>query len=100
MSEIIEKTYNLLDTLDNSVLIKNLTYHKNKIINNSDILSLVKKYNFEENIDKKISIKKELYKYKDYKEYQKYYNELSLIILKINQKYAEYTNTKEHNCHN
>ena len=26
------------------------------------------------------------------------YNELSLIVLKINKKYAEYTNTKEGHC--
>jgi len=31
MSEIIEKTYNLLDVLDNSEVIKNLTYYKNKL---------------------------------------------------------------------
>ena len=27
------------------------------------------------------------------------YNELNYIILKINKKYAEYTNTKEKSCH-
>ena len=38
MSEIIEKTYNLLDTLDNSDLIKKLTYYKNKLSKNNYIL--------------------------------------------------------------
>lgn len=98
MSEIIEKTYNLLDVLDNSELIKNLTYYKNKLSKNKEILSLVKLYNKETNPDKLINLKKELYKNEDYYNYQKYYNELYLIILKINKKYSEYTNTKEHNC--
>ena len=31
MSEIIEKTYKLLDTLDNSEVIKKLTQYKQKI---------------------------------------------------------------------
>lgn len=99
MSEIILSTYNLLDTLDKSDLIKNLKKYKNKLLNNKYILSLVKSYNKEEDISKKIKIKKELYENMDYYNYQKYYQELSLIVLKINHKYKEYTSTKEHHCH-
>jgi len=95
MSEIIEKTYNLLDVLDNSEVIKNLTYYKNKLLKNNNILSLIDSYNKEKNNSKKITIKKELYKNKDYNNYMKYYNELYYIVLKINKKYSEYTNTKK-----
>jgi len=98
MSQIILNTYRLLDTLDNSDLIKNLTYYKNKLSKDKHILSLVKKYNQEKDNSKKIEIKKELYLNSDYQNYQKYYQELSMIVLKINKKYREYTNTKEHNC--
>ena len=99
MSEIIEKTYKLLDTLDNSDLIKNLTYYKNKLSNNRAVLSLVKKINNEENPEVKIKLRKELYSNSDYQNYMNYYNELYYIVLKINKKYAEYTNTKEGTCH-
>ena len=98
MSEIIEKTYKLLDTLDNSEVIKKITHYKNKINQDEAVLSLVKKYNNEENITKKLALKKELYNNDNYKNYMESYNELSLIILKINKKYKEYTNTKEGRC--
>ena len=41
MSEIIEKTYKLIDALDNSSLIKNLTKYKNKLLKNKQILQKI-----------------------------------------------------------
>ena len=99
MSEIIEKTYKLLDTLDNSEVIKKLTQYKQKISQDEEVLSLVKRINEEDNHTKKVELKKELYQNKDYKNYMDAYNELFYIVLKINKKYAEYTNTKEGICH-
>lgn len=98
MSEIIEKTYQLLDALDNSEVIKKLTYHKSKLMQDEEVLSLVKKINQEENLEVKLSLKKELYQYHDYQEYMDAYNELYYLVLKINKKYAEYTNTKKDIC--
>ena len=43
--EIIEKTYKLLDTLDNSEVIKKLTKYKKILIQDEEVLSLVKKIN-------------------------------------------------------
>ena len=98
MGEIINATYNFLDALDNSELIKNLTKYKQKLLKNKKILSLIDEIKKEENHDTLITKRKELYKDDNYKMYMKYYNELSLIILKINHQYHKYTNTKEH-CH-
>ena len=98
MSEIIEKTYKLLDTLDNSEVIKKLTQYKQKISQDEEVLSLVKRINEEDNHTKKVELKKELYQNKDSKNYMDAYNELFYIVLKINKKYAEYTNTKEGIC--
>ncbi len=99
MSEIIEKTYKLIDTLDNSEVIKKLTKYKNIIEQDEEVLSLVKKFNNEElNPEEKIKLKKKLYSNIDYKNYIDAYNELFYIVLKINKKYAEYTNTKEGHC--
>ena len=98
MSEIIEKTYKILDTLDNSELIKNLTYYKEKLLSNKEVLSLVKKINKENNNKTKLTLKKKLYDIEEYKHYMDSYNELYYIVLKINKKYSEYTNTKENSC--
>ena len=98
MSEIIEKTYKLLDTLDNSEVIKKLTKYKKIISLDKEVLSLVKKINNEDNLETKIELKKQLYNNENYKNYMDAYNELFYIVLKINKKYKEYTNTKEGNC--
>ncbi|MBQ2872438.1 MAG: YlbF family regulator [Bacilli bacterium] len=98
MSEIIEKTYKLLDTLDKSDLVKNLTYYKSKLLSNNEVLSLVKRINKETNNEEKVKLKKDLYNINDYKHYMESYNELYYIVLKINKKYSEYTNTKEGAC--
>ena len=98
MSEIIEKTYKLLDTLDNSDLIQNLTYYKHKLSTNNEVLSLITRINNETNNEIKVKLKKELYSNNEYKNYIDAYNELYYIVLRINQKYREYTNTKEGAC--
>ena len=99
MSEIIEKTYKLLDTLDNSEVIKKLTKYKKKIQNDEEVLSNVKKINNENNPKIKIDLRKKLYGNSDYQKYMEAYNELNLIVMKINKKLKEYTNTKEGSCH-
>ena len=98
MTEIIAKTYAFLDALDNSILIKNLTKYKKKLLKNKTILDEIS--NLKKETDNKIIIekRKKLYQNNDYKMYIKYYNELLLIVMKINKKYHEYTNTREHNC--
>lgn len=98
MSEIIEKTYKLLDVLDNSEVIKKLTKYKEKLQQDEEVLSLVKKINNEDNSEIKIALRKKLYSNSDYQKYMESYNELNLIIMKINKKFMEYTNTKEGNC--
>jgi len=98
MSEIIEKTYKLLDTLDNSEVIKKLTKYKKILEQDEEVLSLVKKINNEEDNIKKVELKKKLYSNNNYKNYIDAYNELNLIVLKINKKFSEYTNTKVGTC--
>ena len=97
MSEVIDKTYKLIDTLESSSLIKNLTKYKNRLLKDKEVLKKIEKAKKETNNNKLISLRKELYQNNDYKMYMKYYQELYFIVLKINKKYAEYTTTKEHN---
>jgi len=97
MSIIIEKTYNFIDTLDNSKLIINLKHYKEKLLQNQEALLLIKQYNETTNSETKLSIKKTLYQIPEYVKYMELYNELSIIIFRINKKYAMFTNTKQ--CH-
>lgn len=98
MDNIITSTYNFLDALDNSEMIKNLTTSKKNLESNNHILSLVKEYNKESSPENKLKIKKELYLNNDYRMYMNCYNELSFLTLKINKQYKKYTNTKSHLC--
>lgn len=98
MTNIIEATYNFLDKLDNSELIKNLTKYKKNLLNNNEILQEIADIKKETNNEILISKRQQLFKNEDYKMYMKYYNELSLIILNINKKYKEYTSTRQHHC--
>ena len=98
MSEIIDATYNFLDSLDDSDIIKNITKYKNKLLNNKDLLSKINKIQNEKDDNKLIIGRKEIYNNNDYKMYMKYYNELSLLIMMINNKYKEFTSTSKHNC--
>ena len=98
MQEIIDATYKFLDDLDNSYLIKNLIKYKENILNDKELLSKIAVTKKETNNNIIISNRKEIFDNYDYKMYMKYYNELSLIILKINNQYKRYTSTKKHNC--
>lgn len=98
MSEIIEATYHFLDALDNSSLIKNLTKYKNKLLKDNNLLNEINNIKKETENNIIIEKRKEIFGNKDYQMYMKYYNDLSLIIMRINKKYGEYTNTRIHNC--
>lgn len=97
MSEIITSTYDFLDALDNSLLIKNLTKYKNKVLNNKELLKEIKKAQKETDNSLLIQKRQAIYQDKDYQKYMEYYNELSMLILKINKQFKKYT--KEHTCH-
>ena len=97
MNNIIKKTYDLIDTLDNSDLIKELSYYKDKVLNDKYILNLINKYNNSNNNEEKITLKKELYNNINYKKYMENYNKLNYIIMDINNRIKKITNTKEHN---
>ena len=45
MNNIIDKTKKLIDSFENSNLIRKLDYYKEIVINNSELLELINKYN-------------------------------------------------------
>ena len=98
MTEIITATYKFLDDLNESELIKKLTFFKNKLMHNKELLTEIDALKKETVNDIIIAKRKNIFKNEDYKMYMQYYNELSLIALRINKQYAKYTNTRKHNC--
>ena len=97
MNNIIDKTKKLIDSFENSNLIRKLDYYKEIVINNSELLELINKYNTSKDDYEKISLKEKIYKYDEYREYMKYYNELFYYIMGINKRFKEYTNVR--GCH-
>lgn len=97
MNEIMEKTYVLIDELDKSDIIKDITFYKERIMNNDKIRELVSKGNNtdDEYIIRKI--KQKLYTYDDYKNYMDNYNKLMYIVMDINNRLNKLINNKS--CH-
>lgn len=95
--DIMNKTYELIDVLDNSDLFKELSFYKEKIMNNKTLRELIDKCNGEQDKYVLLSLKKDLYKYEEYVEYNRIYNEIMYIIMDINSKYKALFN--ERKCH-
>lgn len=97
MNEIMKKTYALIDELDKSDIIKDITFYKERIMNNDKIRELVSKGN---NTDDEYiirEIKQKLYTYDDYKNYMDNYNKLMYIVMDINNRLNKLINNKS--CH-
>ena len=92
--DIINKTYELIDTLDNSDLFKDLTIYKEKIMNNKELRELIDVANNETDKYKLLGLKQELYKYEEYIEYNRIYNEIMYIVMNINSRFKSLFNNE------
>lgn len=89
MNEIIEKTFELIDVLEESSIIKDITYYKDRILRNDDLRHLIDKGNSSDDKYLVMDVKRKLYKNKDYEGYMKAYNELMYIVMIINDRYKK-----------
>lgn len=97
MNEVMEKTYLLIDELEKSDIIKNITIYKQKIMNDEELRKLINKGNNAKDDYIIRDIRQKLYKYNDYKNYMDNYNKLMYIVMDINSRLKKITNTK--NCY-
>ena len=97
MDNVIEKTKILIGVFEDSDLIKKLKYYKDLVIDNKELLDMIKKYNSSIDDYEKISLKKKINSYKEYTEYMKYYYELFYYIMDINKRFKMYTVVR--GCH-
>lgn len=89
MNEIMKKTYELIDLLDESELICEIGRYKERISNNSELRELIKKGNSCNDDYLLLDIKRRLYKNSDYKNYMDKYNELMYLVMDINYRYSK-----------
>ena len=65
MNNIIDKTKKLIDSFENRNLIRKIDYYKEIVINNSELLELINKYNTSKEDYEKISLKEKIYYYSE-----------------------------------
>lgn len=94
MNNVINKTKELINVFEESDLINSLDKYKVLVLNNKTLLDLINKYNNSNDDYEKISLKKEINSYDEYKEYMKYYNKLFYYIMDINKRFKEYTEVR------
>ncbi|MBQ8681905.1 MAG: YlbF family regulator [Bacilli bacterium] len=87
MNDIMKKTYELIDVLEESELINEISRCRDKISKNHDLSELIRKGNSTNDEYMLLDIKRRLYKNKDYKSYMDKYNELMYIVMDINYRY-------------
>lgn len=82
------KLEELFIALDNSSLIKNLDYYKNKILMNKSLMDKINKIKSLNKYDPAYKeLKLDIYKDNDYKNYIKLEQELNYLIMDINSKF-------------
>jgi len=87
-------TYELIDELEKSDLIKNLVFYKDKVKSNIVLCELINKGRNSDDKYLIMDIKRKLYTDSDYKNYIKYYNELFYLVMDINKRYNKVINDK------
>ncbi len=93
MHKVIEKTYELIDVMDNSDMVRNIKSSKKKLLLDRKFIRKIASVQEDMSIDNK----KMLYDNVYYKMYMDNYYELQLIILDINKRINSILGNKE--CH-
>lgn len=91
MNEIMKKTFEVIDVIDNSEIVYDLKMYRDRVLNNQEIQKLIKEGNNCSNSYDKVKIKKKLYNYEEYRGYMVKYDELMFIVMKINNIYKSFT---------
>ena len=93
MHKIMEKTFELIDMLDDSEIIKELEKYKRQVLENKEIQELLKVGNSTSIEYEQLEIKKKLYEYPEYRGYMKYYDKLMFLVMEINSYFKKFTNS-------
>lgn len=89
MHEVMVRTFELIDALEESDIIRELDINKKKIENNFELRELINKGNNTKDQYELMDIKNKLYQYSEYKGYIQQYNELMYLVMEINSRYKK-----------
>lgn len=92
MEELILKVNNLIDTIDNSDIVKAIKKYNDKVMKDEELLRLIEKY--QETKDEEI--KGKIMSNKLFEEYKLKESDLNIMIMSINQKLKAIS--KERSC--
>ncbi len=95
MDLIIENTFKFIDDLDKSELMNNYRHYKDILLKDKDLLKNISKSKDINSNEELISLRKEIYKNKDYQKYMELYTELTFLVKRINKKYQSYLGVKK-----
>lgn len=84
--------------LEDSKLIEELIYYRDRVKSNKEIMDLLSIIHKEEDDNMLIYYRKKIYSYVDYREYMIRYNELFMIVGSINKMFRELTDEKVGGC--
>ncbi len=85
--------------LEDSKLIEELIYYRDRVKSNKEIMDLLSIIHKEEDDNTLIYYRKKIYSYDDYREYMIRYNELSMIVGSINKMFRELMDEKVGGCY-
>ena len=89
MNEIMKKTYELIDVLEDSEMIRDMGMYRDRIIRNEELSKMVYQGNHTDDEYVLLDLKRKLYRNKDYKGYMDQYNQLMHIVMDINYRYSK-----------
>lgn len=89
MNEIMKKTYELIDVLEDSEMIRDMGIYRDRIIHNEELSKMVYQGNHTDDEYVLLDLKRRLYRNKDYKGYMDQYNQLMHIVMDINYRYSK-----------
>lgn len=91
MEELLEKIDNLKKSLNNNDIVKNIKRLNLEILNDKELINMIKRYKESPNEE----LKYQIYSNKLYREYKKNETDLNLLILSMNTELKK-INNKEH----
>lgn len=87
MNDIMKKTYELIDVLEDSELVRDIGMYRERIMSDKELSELIQRGNSIDDEYVLLDIKRKLYKNSDYKGYMDKYNELMYLVMDINYRY-------------
>lgn len=91
MNEVKVATEKFIDYLDSSEIVNDFIFYKEKLLDDNIILAKINKY--QNNLDD-LELKKEIFSDENYANYMKHYNKLFYMVMDINKRISNITESR------